>query len=226
MVIKLNDFEVIFNSGKDALKVLDIPRWSVREGDRVAIWGPSGSGKSTLLYALAGLLPATNGNISVCGHALKDMSEAQRDSFRARYVGIIFQNFNLLQGFTALENVLVEMTFSPRKPDIAEAEHLLNEVGLSHRLNYFPSRLSSGEQQRVAVARALANRPSLLLADEPTASLHPVNKKEVLRLLLDMCERHGCTLVLVTHEREVISLFENTVTFLELNRAYHNLLGS
>ena len=154
------------------------------------------------------------------------MSEAQRDSFRARYVGIIFQNFNLLHGFTALENVLVGMTFSPRKPDIAEAEHLLNEVGLSHRLNYLPSRLSAGEQQRVAVARALANRPRLLLADEPTASLHPVNKKDVLRLLLDMCDRHGCTLVLVTHEREVISLFENTVTFLELNRAYHNQLGS
>jgi ABC-type lipoprotein export system ATPase subunit len=222
MIIELNALEVIFNTGKESLKVLDIPQWSVKEGDRVAIWGPSGSGKSTLLNALAGLLPATNGSIAVCGHSLERMSEVQRDSFRASNVGIVFQNFNLLHGFTALENVLVGMTFSPRKPDIAEAEHLLGEVGLSHRLNYHPPQLSSGEQQRVAVARALANRPKLLLADEPTASLHPVNKEDVLRLLLDMCDRHGCTLVLVTHEREVISLFENTVTFLELNRAYHN----
>jgi ABC-type lipoprotein export system ATPase subunit len=225
MIIELSALEVIFNTGKEALKVLDIPKWGVKEGDRVAIWGPSGSGKSTLLNTLAGLLPATKGNIAVCGHALEKMSEAQRDSFRARHIGIIFQNFNLLHGFTALENVLVGMTFSPRKPDIAEAEHLLNEVGLSQRLKYYPSQLSTGEQQRVAVARALANRPKLLLADEPTASLHPVNKEDVLRLLLDMCDRHRCTLVLVTHEREVISLFQNTVTFLELNQAFQNHLG-
>jgi ABC-type lipoprotein export system ATPase subunit len=224
MIIELSALEVTFNTGKEALKVLDISQWGVKEGDRVAIWGPSGSGKSTLLNAIAGLLPATNGSIAVCGQALEQMSEAQRDSFRARYIGIIFQNFNLLQGFTALENVLVGMTFSPRKPDIAEAKHLLDEVGLSHRLNYLPSRLSSGEQQRVAVARALANRPRLLLADEPTASLHPVNKEDVLRLLLDMCDRHGCTLALVTHEREVISLFENTVPFLELNQANYSAL--
>ncbi len=224
MIIEIESVEVNFNAGKDSLKVLDIPRWNVKEGDRVAIFGPSGSGKSTFLNTLSGLLPATKGKISVCGHALETMSEAQRDSFRARYIGIIFQNFNLLHGFSALENVLVGMTFSPRKPDLEEAKHLLNEVGLSHRLNYHPSQLSSGEQQRVAVARALANRPNLLLADEPTASLHPVNKEDVLRLLLDMCNRHGCTLVLVTHEQEVISLFQNTVTFLELNRAYQSSL--
>ena len=220
MIIELESVEVNFNSGKDSQRVLDIPRWNLKEGDRVAIFGPSGSGKSTFLNTLSGLLPAAKGKINVCGHALETMSEAQRDSFRAQYIGIIFQNFNLLHGFTALENVLVGMTFSPRKPDLAEAKHLLNEVGLSHRLNYYPSRLSSGEQQRVAVARALANRPKLILADEPTASLHPINKEDVLRLLLDMCDKYGCTLVLVTHEQEVISLFTNTVTFLELNRAF------
>ena len=222
MIIELDSVEVTFNAGKESLKVLDIARWNVTEGDRLAIFGPSGSGKSTFLNALSGLLPVTRGKINVCGHALQTMSEAQRDSFRARYIGIIFQNYNLLHGFIALENVLVGMTFSPRKPDVEEAKHLLHEVGLSHRLNYYPSQLSSGEQQRVAVARALANRPKLLLEDEPIASLHPVNKEDVLRLLLDMCDRHGCTLVLVTHEQEVISLFQNTVTFLELNRAYQS----
>jgi|YelNatPaOPRAMG01_1025707.scaffolds.fasta_scaffold269984_2 ABC-type lipoprotein export system ATPase subunit len=117
------------------------------------------------------------------------------------------------------------MTFSPRKSDREEAKSLLAEVGLSHRLDYYPSQMSFGEQQRVAVARALANRPQVLLADEPTASLHPVNKEDVLRLLRDICDRYGCTLVLVTHEREIISLFENTVTFLEFNRAYRTPPG-
>ncbi|MBW1767275.1 MAG: ABC transporter ATP-binding protein [Deltaproteobacteria bacterium] len=225
MIIEFDSLEIVFGTGNDALKVLDIPYWSVDEGDRVAIFGPSGSGKSTFLHALAGILPATNGKVTVCGHSLESMSEAERDRFRAQYIGYIYQNFNLLQGFTALENVLMGMTFSPRRPDPDEAEHLLNEVGLSHRLKSHPSRMSSGEQQRVAVARALANRPKILLADEPTASLHPVNKEDVLRMLLNMCDRYGCTLVLVTHEKEVISLFEKTVTFLELNRAYQSHEG-
>lgn len=220
MIIELDSLEVAFDSGKEVLKVLDIPHWGVEEGDQVAIFGPSGSGKSTFLHVLAGLLPVSSGRLIVCGHSLEGMSESARDRFRAQYVGYIYQNFNLLQGYTALENVLIGMTFSPRKSDLKEAEHLLGEVGLSHRLKYYPSQMSFGEQQRVAVARALANRPKLLLADEPTASLHPVNKEDVLRLLKDVCERHGCTLVLVTHEREVISLFENTVTFLEFNRAH------
>jgi len=225
MIIELDSLEIIFDSGKEHFKVLDIPHWQVAEGGQVAIFGPSGSGKSTFLHTLAGLLPISSGKLSVCGQALEGMSEAKRDQFRAQYVGYIYQNFNLLQGFTALENVLLGMTFSPRKSDPEEAKRLLDEVGLSHRLKYHPSQMSSGEQQRVAVARALANRPKLLLADEPTASLHPVNKEDVLRILLDICNRHGCTLVLVTHEREVIGLFENTVTFLEFNRVYQGTVG-
>ncbi len=158
----------------------------------------------------------------MCGHSLEGISEAARDRFRAKYIGYIYQNFNLLQGYTALENVLIGVTFSGRRGDFREAEDLLAEVGLSHRLKYYPSQMSFGEQQRVAVARALANRPKLLLADEPTASLHPVNKEDVLRLLRDICTRYGCTLVLVTHEKEVISLFEKTIPFLEFNRVYPN----
>jgi ABC-type lipoprotein export system ATPase subunit len=224
-LIEIDSLELEFNSGKESLKVLEVPHWEVEEGDQVALFGPSGSGKSTFLHVLAGLLPATRGKVQVCGHALGDMSEAERDHFRSQYIGYIYQNFNLLQGYTALENVLLGMTFSPRKSDHEEAKHLLNEVGLSHRLNYYPSQMSFGEQQRVAVARALANRPQLLLADEPTASLHPVNKEDVLRLLREICERYGCTLVLVTHEREIIALFEKTVTFLEFNRAYQTPVG-
>ncbi len=225
MIIEVDSLEVAFDSGKESLKVLDVPHWEVEKGDQVALFGPSGSGKSTFLYVLAGLLSVTRGKVTVCGHSLERMSEAERDHFRSQYIGYIYQNFNLLQGYTALENVLMGMTFSPRKSDREEAKHLLDEVGLSHRLNYFPSQMSSGEQQRVAVARALANRPQVLLADEPTASLHPVNKEDVLRLLRGICERYGCTLVLVTHEREIIALFEKTVTFLEFNQAYQGLTG-
>lgn len=226
MIIELDSLEIVFHRGKEPLKVLDIPDWGVEEGEQVTIFGPSGSGKSTFLHALAGLLPVSKGRLRVCGEALNEMSEGRRDRFRAQYIGYIYQNFNLLQGFTALENVLLGMTFSPQKSDPKEARRLLAEVGLSHRLKYHPSQMSAGEQQRVAVARALANRPKLLLADEPTASLHPDNKEDVLRLLLDVCNRHGCTLVLVTHEREVIGLFENTVTFLEFNRAYQGPVES
>ncbi len=226
MIVEIDSLEIVFDSGRRPFTVLDIPHWHVEEGDQAAIFGPSGSGKSTFLHTLAGLLPVSRGRLTVCDHSLGGMSEAKRDQFRAQYIGYIYQNFNLLQGFTALENVLLGMTFSRRNRDPEEARHLLEEVGLSHRLRSYPSQMSAGEQQRVAVARALANRPRLLLADEPTASLHPVNKEDVLRLLLDICDRHGCTLVLVTHEREVLDLFENTVTFLELNRAYQGLLGA
>jgi len=222
MIIELDALELVFDSGREALKVLDVAHWQVEEGDQIALFGPSGSGKSTFLHVLAGLLPISRGMLTVCGHSLEEMSEAGRDDFRARYIGYIYQNFNLLQGYTAVENVLIGMTFSRRNGDLKEAQHLLAEVGLSHRLKYYPSQMSFGEQQRVAVARALANRPKLLLADEPTASLHPVNKEDVLRLLREICERYGCTLVLVTHEQEIISLFEKTIPFLEFNRAYQS----
>jgi ABC-type lipoprotein export system ATPase subunit len=225
MIIEIDSLEITFHTGRDLLTVLDVPHWQVEQKDQVALFGPSGSGKSTFLHVLAGLLPVTRGRVMVCGHSLERMSEAERDHFRSQCIGYIYQNFNLLQGYTALENVLMGMTFSPRKSDREEAKHLLNEVGLSHRLDYFPSQMSFGEQQRVAVARALANRPQVLLADEPTASLHPVNKKDVLRLLREICEKYGCTLVLVTHEREIIALFEKTVTFLEFNRAYLSPAG-
>jgi putative ABC transport system ATP-binding protein len=222
MIIQLDHLEVTFDSGRETLKVLDIPHWQVEEGDQVAIFGPSGSGKSTFLHVLAGLLAVSKGTLSVCGYSLEGISEAARDRFRAHNIGYIYQNFNLLQGYTALENVLVGVAFSGRRGDLKEAEQLLGEVGLSHRLKYYPSQMSFGEQQRVAVARALANRPKLLLADEPTASLHPVNKEDVLRLLRGICKRYACTLVLVTHEREVISLFEKSIPFLEFNRVYPN----
>lgn len=223
--IEVESLELVFASGKSRLKVLDIPFWQVEKGEQIALFGPSGSGKTTFMNLLAGLLTSYSGKLKVCSHSLEDMTEAKRDRFRAQFIGYIHQNFNLLQGFNAVENVLLGMTFGPRKGELKEAESLLGEVGLTHRLNAYPSRLSLGEQQRVAVARALANRPELILADEPTGSLDPKNRDGVLNLLRDVCRNHGCTLLLVSHEREVIARFEKALPFWELNRAFQPMGG-
>jgi len=219
-IISVRDLEFTYGEGTVSLKVLDVKSWSVRKGEQIAISGPSGSGKSTLLYVLAGLLLPTRGNVQVCGVNLENLSETERDRFRARYVGFIFQNFNLLQGYTALENVLLGMTFSSAGARREEARELLSEMGLEKRLKHYPSQMSLGEQQRVAVARALANHPELILADEPTGSLDPLNTKEVLRLLREACEHHGCTLIVVSHEAEVVETFPVKVDFLKLNDAF------
>lgn len=219
-LIEVNSIELIYDSQPEPLKILEIPYWRVEKGEQVAIFGPSGSGKSTLLNVLAGLLPVTSGTLSVCGHHLEKMSEAARDKFRAQCIGYIFQNFNLVPGFSVAENVLLGMTFSARKADLKEAKLLLDQVGLAHRLRYFPAQLSMGEQQRVAVARALANRPQLLLADEPTGSLDLINKKKILQLIKSISRIHGCTLILVSHEKEVLDFFEKAISFSSLNKAF------
>ncbi len=219
-LIELNSVELIYDTQEEPLKVLDLPYWLVEKGEQVAIYGPSGSGKSTLLNVLAGLIPITRGKLCVCGYSLEQMSEIERDKFRANCIGYIFQNFNLLPGFSVMENVLLGMAFSSRKAIVKEAEILLNQVGLAHRLKYYPWQLSLGEQQRVAVARALANKPQLLLADEPTGSLDPINKKKILQLIKDMSRDHGCTLILVSHEKDVLNLFEKAIPFSSLNRAF------
>jgi len=219
-IISVSNLEVVYGDGETSLKVLDMESWSVQKSQQVAISGPSGSGKSTLLHVLAGLLLPTRGEVRVCGQDLGHLSEGERDRFRARYVGYIFQNFNLLQGYTALENVLLGMTFSSAGPSRKEAREFLSEMGLERRLKHYPSQMSFGEQQRVAVARALANHPELILADEPTGSLDPVNAKEVLRLLRGASEHHGCTLLVVSHEAEIVETFPVKIDFLKLNRAF------
>jgi putative ABC transport system ATP-binding protein len=165
-------------------------------------------------------LVPNHGNVSVCGRRLTEMGEAERDRFRARHVGYIFQSFNLLQGYTALENVLMGMAFSPEKPDRHLAKALLEEVGLAHRMKHYPAQMSIGEQQRVAIARALAKKPELILADEPTGSLDPTRSADIVASLLAACRKHGCSLLLVSHEKDVIEAFEKRVSFMDLNRAF------
>lgn len=220
ILIEVNSVELVYDSQHEPLKVLEIPYWQVEKGEQIALFGPSGSGKSTFLNLLAGLLPVTKGRLFVCGHSLEKMNEAPRDKFRAQCIGYIFQNFNLLPGFSVVENVLLGMTFSARRADLKEAKLLLDQVGLAHRLRYYPAQLSMGEQQRVAVARALANRPQLLLADEPTGSLDPINKKKILQLIRSISQIYGCTLILVSHEEDVLDFFEKALPFSSLNKAF------
>jgi putative ABC transport system ATP-binding protein len=146
------------------------------------------------------------------------LSEAQRDVFRGANVGYIFQTHHLLGGFTAMENVLLGMSFTGRAPDRAWAVHLLERVGLADRLHYKPAKLSVGQQQRVAVARALANRPKVVLADEPTGALDEANAQQVLSLIRDLCKEVNASLLLVTHDMGIAKQFPRTVTLAEINR--------
>lgn len=220
MLVSIDRLKVDYRNGGESFTVVDIPSWHVKKAEQVAISGPSGSGKSTLLHVIAGLIQPGSGSVSVCGKELTKLGEAERDRFRARSIGYIFQSFNLLQGYTAMENVLLGMTFSPEKTCRQAALDILKEMGLGHRLNHFPSQMSIGEQQRVAIARALVKKPDLILADEPTGSLDPLHTGGVISKLREACREHGCTLIIVSHEQEVVSSFEKRVSFLELNRAF------
>jgi putative ABC transport system ATP-binding protein len=201
------------------LPILDIPRFEVADGEQVVLRGRSGCGKTTLLNCIAGLTSVDSGRVEVAGQEVGRLSEAVRDRFRALKIGFVFQTFNLLAGFSALENVMLGMTFTGGRPDRRRAEQLLGEVGLSHRLSHKPRTLSVGEQQRVAVARALANRPSLLLADEPTANVDPAHQQQIVDLLREACRRENVAMLLVTHASEVAEQFERVEHLERVNRA-------
>lgn len=175
-------------------------------GTHMALWGPSGCGKTTMLNLIGGLLRPDEGTITVNGREIQGMREVETDQFRAENVGFVFQTFNLLGPFSALQNVMLGMRFSDSLPSSqwkGRAVELLERVGLGHRLHSKPATLSVGERQRVAIARALANNQKLVLADEPTGSLDPKTSEEVMDLLLELCRENDVTLLLVTHEREI-----------------------
>jgi ABC-type lipoprotein export system ATPase subunit len=196
--------------------IVDMPLFSLGGGEQVALAGESGSGKTTFLNLIAGILKPDAGTIELDGVLVSELSEPQRDRFRATRIGYIFQTFNLLQGYTCLENVLLGMSFGAGA-DRGFAEALLKRVGLGDRLHHHPRQLSSGQQQRVAVARALANRPKLVLADEPTGNLDHKNSREALALIRNACREDGAALLFVSHDREVLGQFEKVQDFASLN---------
>ncbi len=199
------------------LDVIQIGRFSVGAGEQVALVGESGSGKSTLLNLIAGILLPDSGEILLNGTDVTKLAEAARDRFRAANIGYVFQSFNLLQGFTALENVLLGQMFASHGSGAERATKLLETVGLGKRLHHKPRALSVGEQQRVAIARALVNEPSLVLADEPTGSLDAKNGGVVLQLLRKICAENEHTLLVVTHDPKVQEQFEKVIRLEELS---------
>jgi putative ABC transport system ATP-binding protein len=197
-------------SGADsALTVLEGVDLEIGAGEVVVILGPSGSGKTTLLGLLAGLDRPSEGSVRLAGVELEALDEDGRAAMRAERIGFIFQSFHLIPTLTALENVLVPLELLPsnRAPDSAEAmataRGLLDRVGLAERRDHYPAQLSGGEQQRVGIARAFANEPSVLFADEPTGNLDRKTGEEIVNLLFELNEQHGTTLVVVTHDLEL-----------------------
>jgi len=205
--------------GGDPLLILDIPSFHIDAGELVALEGQSGSGKSTLLNVISGISRPDSGHVLISGLDIVKLAESQRDRLRADRVGLIFQQFNLLPGFTALENVLVAMNFGSTVADKGRAETLLESVGLADRLHHKPAALSIGQQQRVAVARALANRPRILLADEPTASIDPAHQQQVIELLQTTCQDENVALLVVTHAPEIAEQFPIRYRLENFNRA-------
>jgi putative ABC transport system ATP-binding protein len=204
--------------GGEARVILEIASFAMIAAESVALRGESGSGKTTFLNVIAGILRPDTGQVRIDGEEMSALSEGERDRLRAAKLGYIFQTFNLLQGFTCVENVLLGMKFGPGA-DRKRAEELLRRVGLGERLDYYPRQLSTGQQQRVAVARALANRPKLVLADEPTGNLDRRNSAEALRLIQETCRENGAALLLVSHDADVLGSFQNVQDFHSMNRA-------
>ena len=198
--------------------VVDGAHFRLEAGAQLALRGESGSGKTTFLHLIAGILAADTGAIEIDGSAMTSLGEAGRDKLRAAKIGYIFQTFNLLQGLTVLENVMTGMAFGPGV-DREHARAMLERVGLGARLRHFPRQLSTGQQQRVAVARALANRPKLVLADEPTGNLDRKNSIEALALIRETCRENGAALLLVSHDEQVLAQFENVRDFADINAA-------
>lgn len=198
--------------------VVRINQFSMIEGEQVALQGGSGSGKTTFLNLIAGILRADGGSISLAGQEMVGAAESKRDLLRAQNLGYVFQTFNLLQGYTALENVELGMMFGPGA-DKARAADLLKRMGLADRMDYKPRQLSVGQQQRVAVARALANRPRLVLADEPTGNLDRSRAAEALGLIREICRENGAALLLVSHDQEILEQFDNRQDFADINSA-------
>ena len=203
----------------EILTILDIADFQVATGEQMVLLGRSGCGKTTLLYVIAGISRADAGKVMIDNLDIQRLSESGRDRYRAEKIGYVFQTFNLLPGFSALENVMLGMTFARQRKNAQHAKRLLTRVGLGHRMTHKPTAMSVGEQQRVAVARALANRPKLLLADEPTANVDPGNQKQIVELIRETCSEENVTLVMVTHAMEVASEFSRTVRLEEINRA-------
>lgn len=217
-LLRVNQLKKSFtNDDGEKCDIIDIESFVLEEAEICGLSGESGSGKTTFLHLLAGILTPDSGSIEFMGVDTGLLSSSERDNLRADKIGYIFQSFNLLQGFTALENLEIAMSFSSSSEQEYALE-LLDKVGLSNRLEYYPHQLSIGQQQRVALARALVNKPKIVLADEPTGNLDSFNAAKVFELLCNLCTDYKSALLMVSHDQAVLKSFEKKVDLRNLNR--------
>ncbi|MBQ1202485.1 MAG: ABC transporter ATP-binding protein [Loktanella sp.] len=210
-VLTITDASLSLDGNAGRVDILHDISLTVAPGETLGLIGPSGSGKSSLLMLMGGLEQATSGRITALGQDLTAMSEDQLARFRRDNMGVVFQSFHLIPTMTALENVATPLELAGAKDAFARAEAELRAVGLGDRINHYPSQMSGGEQQRVALARASAPRPKLLLADEPTGNLDATNGAAIIDLLLDLRDRHGATLIMVTHANELAARCDRVI---------------
>lgn len=208
MYIEFKDVSKVYFQGKIKITALDKINFGINKGELVVILGPSGAGKTTLLNILGGIDTASGGSIFVAGKDISKLNEHELTKYRRTDIGFVFQFYNLIQNLTALENVGLAVQLCKEH---LEPKEILTKVGLEKRLNNFPSELSGGEQQRVAIARSIAKNPKLLLADEPTGALDFKTGKQILKLLEDVCRKEKMTVVIITHNSVLASMADKVI---------------
>jgi putative ABC transport system ATP-binding protein len=222
-LIEIRDLEYTYAGYNKPTLV--VPEFTVQKGEELFLYGPSGTGKTTLLECLAGVLAPTKGSIKILGRDLGTMSSAERDAFRAEHMGYVFQSFNLIPYLSVMENIELPLHLSPvRKSRLGSVDTdmviraLCGNLGIGDLLDKKVTELSVGQQQRVAVARALLGKPDLLLADEPTSALDADHREKFLKLLFDLSELYGTTVVFVSHDRGIENLFTRSLSLESINR--------
>jgi putative ABC transport system ATP-binding protein len=210
-IFSLKDAALSLDGNAGRVDILHDISLEVQKGESLGLIGPSGSGKSSLLMLMGGLERATGGSVKALGQELTGMSEDQLARFRRAHMGVVFQSFHLIPTMTALENVATPLELAGDRDAFAKAEAELEVVGLAHRADHYPSQMSGGEQQRVALARASAPRPAIVLADEPTGNLDGANGSAIIDLLFGLRDRHGATLVLVTHSQSLAARCDRVI---------------
>ncbi|SDM42248.1 ABC transporter ATP-binding protein [Lachnospira pectinoschiza] len=202
-ILKIENLTKIYGKGENEVKALDNVSFSIEKGEFVAIIGPSGSGKSTLLHILGGVDRPTSGKVYMDGQDVYTQNEEQLAIFRRRYVGLIYQFYNLIPVLNVVENMTLPVLMDGRKVDNARLSELINTLGLDKRLKNLPNQLSGGQQQRVSIGRALMNTPAVVLADEPTGNLDSKNSQEIMQLLKESNKKFNQTLIVITHDENV-----------------------
>lgn len=213
-IVQVRKLTKIYDMGEEKVIALDNINLDIRKGEICCIFGPSGSGKSTLLNQLAGLEKPTRGGVKICGEIISKMDENELSAFRQKHSGFIFQSYNLLNHFDALENVALPLEFAgiPLQVRTKKAKHILKRVGLKSRIHHYPNQMSGGQQQRVGIARAFVNRPEVIFADEPTGNLDSKSTKEVMEMMVGFIREYHQTLILVTHDQDMASYADHIVT--------------